>query len=1449
MAFNVSHLPSPIATRLRQFYFRKQALALGRVAFAVVIFYAVAIFIATHIDRFAFLSVGTRLAMLIVVHAIALAIAVSGVIHWWWRSPSPRAIAYELEQALHGAAGERIVTLESVLRRKPAGETVGEGGAASVAAGGLPETVGQRLVEQLKSATVRFSEGGEGQQVAALVRDRWFHRLGIICAVLLAIGILLAVPASYQWPLMIARFYQPTNQNLAKPSFIKLTVTPTGKTVGRGGELVIDATLEDQTPFWLSPLMDLLGASADRVRLSLAGPEVAGLPAEERNLFMSRIQRNRYLHTRSDLQEDLTFRLRTGNAQAGPYKVDVVVQPTITDLTIGVVPPNYTWPEGPEGERVEPEPEPVEQPDEPVRVLQGSKVLLSFSADQQVTEARLEPVEGGKIIELDWDEQTNSAAKWFDPNKSMSYRLIIVSEHGFENVERPTISIAVSEDLPPTITLRYPPSEFIAVGPQIVPLEADLQDNLGIETVEVTYILNPNPVEDQMPKRLPVDLGERVGQAKIDLNSQIDLAETGAVPGDTVLVQIRAGDAAGGESTSRAVLVRVVPFSRGEHERQRLATLGAVNDVLGTLLDPEGDAAPADLAVGRTFDDAVWNRITDTISGANAPLPDMPNIGSLFKLLQLEHDLTEGAADRRDMRQTIGVLRIAAEPRLRGEDQMAAALATLTEEVIPKLRRYRISRNLSARLFGLRNEANRLKGELQTRPDGTRPNLAAINRRAKLYLDALQATGEDLLGLARASELLNAETLEPRVAEMNTDGFFLTSGGLASRRRAVDGLQTKLTAVIDALQGAIPTLYEDALAGRATLRSQYRTAKGRALDTIEASPDAKTLEAATAWLEAEQQMLDHDPFTPIAERVARTAMLDVLSRDVERPTEQPDWRAGVRVMRGTEPAADRLALDALGRQVQLARLFEADLPGVELAFSVGVLRMEAAGATGDAESVKAAAERLRALPVSRDAAEEQRVELDLSDLPLPANARAALRTAGRNVTERFGDVAVADMLDRMAEANTVAQAAIEQLSAAMGGEGAKVVAAAREADEALTAAGRISRGARAMLAATLNRIPGADERAERVDALRQKWTEDYTRFLARTAPGRQALSRVATGEAAADQISQLSGNLGRFKILHEVWAKQVRELKDAWLGAEEAESLTTQDTLLNQTRQLAGLSLIQAADEASRARAMEALQEFEAAPGMWLNSWADEAARAWESIKTARAALEAETVQAERIKKLAANAADELGRAVEALSAAKENAQIARSLGEIESALGLAQAVADMPVQTEASIVRARYAAADLAEDLKVLADDLSRAGGRVERGDYFRLPTRGWTTLFENDIRHREQQLNAFADQANRQALLGVVMALREDPDTSAFERGYAWIAAAYRLARSDLYTPGGRRIPPPPTPPGGGKFIEFLLNELQESRQQPDVPFWSDRISPYLDGVEDAIQFYATD
>lgn len=1440
MAFNVSHLPTPIAARLQQFYYRKRLLSLLRILYAAIIAYAIAIFVLTHIDRFVFLGDGVRIAFLVLTHAMAVGIIGVGLVFWVLRSPDARQIAYELEQALQGTAEERIVTLQDVLAHHHATASVRAGGTGTAAAT-PPSPVGQRLIEQLRAATVRFSES---QQAASLVRDPWAIRLGIIAANLLGFGLLLAVPASYQWPLMVKRFYMPA-ADLARPSFIEIKATPgQTTTLGRGGELVIQATLDDQTPGWLAPVMDLLGASADRVQLQMTGPEVADLPPEETSIYMSRINRDTYLHTRSDLQDDMQFTLRTGNAQAGPIDVDVVVQPSVTDLSVTVTPPDYT----------ELDPAPVDDPLEPISVLRGSAVAISLSSDQPIVRARLEPVEGGEPVELDWDSNTNTGTFQFEPLKAVTYRVIVVAAHGnneFENVDRPTVSIGVSEDLPPTITLRYPPAEFTAVGPQIVPLEAIIEDNLGVETVDVTYVVNPSPVQEQQPQRNPVDLGEEAGQASIALSAQIDLAETGAVPGDTVLVQLRAGDAAGGESASRAVLIRIVPFSRGEHERQRLAALGAINRAIATLTEPESEDGPdRALSTGRSLEEFEWDAVADVITGANAPLPEGKSLGSVFELLELEHDLTERFVDRRAMRQIIGVLRIAAEPALRGQTDMRPVVDTLTTDLIPKLRSYRIGRNLNARYFGLRNEANRLKAELQTRSDGTRPNLAAINRRAKLYLDALQATNEDLLMLARTSETLDAGALESQAGEMNTAAFFLTTGGLAARRRAVDELQGALTGMIVLVRDALPALHNDALEATAALQSQYSAAVATALDNTPDAPDAAWRAAARRWLSGEQRMLDNDPFTPIGRRVARIVMLDALGQHPADFARQPGWQRGAEVVGGDAAGADAPTLTALARQWRLLQLIDADLPADEVAVSLAILSMEAAGADAGAGSARwrEASDQLLALNIAGAGETLGRTTIDLASAPLPDGARQALVAAGKAAGERFTPEAVTALLERSIEANTVAQAAIEALSSAMGAEGQDAAAAAKRASEALGEAEATATSSLAMLSARVNLVPGQAEDTERIDALRQEWAEAYSRFASRTVRARNTLRDVAAGGATAEVLGRLSAELNTLKfIFEESWLKQVVALKDRWTGvAEDAEPLTSDDELLVATRDLAALSLEQRADEASRERAMNALQQFDAAAGMWLNSWADEAARAAEAIDAVRAALEADTVDAAAVREAAQRATDELSRIVEALSAGEANAQIARALSEISPAQRLAQNLAQMPVDTDAAVSRARYAAADLADDLEVLADDLARAGGRTEQRDYFHMPFREWTKLYENDIRHREEQLDQFATQAQRQSLLGVLMALRENPDPAAFEAGYAWISAAYRLARSDLYSPGGRQGGGGGGPTQDPSFIDFLLEELRDSRQQPDVPYWNDRITPYLDVIEDVIRFY---
>ncbi len=134
----------------------------------------------------------------------------------------------------------------------------------------------------------------------------------------------------------------------------------------------------------------------------------------------------------------------------------------------------------------------------------------------------------------------------------------------------------------------------VVVQPEISELRGHLEDDLGLQEAAFRFRTNASEKPDTPWREIPIDLGQEPG-CQAPLQTTFDLDQTGTAPGDTIEVQVRARDTAGGDGLSRPVLIRVVAFTRGEDERRRIAALTFLQQALSHLgAKADGDASEHD---------------------------------------------------------------------------------------------------------------------------------------------------------------------------------------------------------------------------------------------------------------------------------------------------------------------------------------------------------------------------------------------------------------------------------------------------------------------------------------------------------------------------------------------------------------------------------------------------------------------------------------------------------------------------------------------------------------------------------------------------------------------------------------------------------------------------------------------------------------------------------------
>ncbi|MBM4143729.1 MAG: DUF4175 domain-containing protein [Lentisphaerae bacterium] len=836
MRRRLKHLPRPVTRTLLGFYRRKRLYELMRSLIVPLLCYATLALIATHLDRFLFLDARSRLWISALTHGLSLlAGGVALTLFARRRAPVSR-LAYELERMLPPTTAERLVTLNDVLAREPAGR----------AAGG---PVHGALVEQLTDETVALCR--RTPHAGRLARDRRLRRqtraLGLLAAAWMA---LLALPG-YRFPLMLRRLTFP-GRNLPKPSFMRLTVTPEAPVIGRGGEVVLQAQVEGEIPRLLRAPLRWLGADAGRSLLATAPGSVARLPVGDGARPMSRVQRRLFVASLGDLQESFSYVVRCGDAQTGIRFVRVVAQPRATDVAVEVDPPAYT---GLKTAR-------FEDLRDPIPAFAGSRVRLRFAADQSPLQAArlVAPQDNSTLAELKADPQTGAYLHEFEMRDTVEMEIVLINELGFRNVDRVRLSFALREDQPPDVRLEYPAGTIAAVQGELVPMHMVISDDLGLLEAGIRFQVNPEQSREAQGGEIPLPLEE--GPLTQTLSAMFDLERAGVIPGDEVVLWVRARDTGRSDERSSSVRIRVTAFAGNENERRRLAALRLVGQALAAAEPGAGKNAPL------AFNADAYQTVTVAAAARNLVLDSRPAPESLRDFLEREHHFTDDAAATAEVRMLRGVVAVLlgppAEAGADGGDARKAALRRIADETLPALLRERMARDLVRRALALRDETLAMSGGAEAREPRTR---AAFERRVDLLLEELDKTGADMAGLARMSPLIDMTALQEFTRQISRAGRDLKHNDRDRQSAAGQSLGAQIEGWVGLLLPALPEWQAERRAARAALRAEFDRLR-EPIDAAARSAPARLSAEAALWLAADARLVERSPFAGLGERLA-----------------------------------------------------------------------------------------------------------------------------------------------------------------------------------------------------------------------------------------------------------------------------------------------------------------------------------------------------------------------------------------------------------------------------------------------------------------------------------------------------------------------------------------------------------------------------------------------------
>ncbi len=1431
----LKHLPPQVASRLASYYRLKRLYALMRVLFASASLYLLLALVAMHLDRVLFLEQSFRVGMFWVVHIVVAAVLLAGLGRFLLRPPGVRQIAYEMEGRIAGGAAEKYVTLDDVLEQ-----------------GGRTDPVAVDLVAQLTAATVEHSKG---LRSGRLVRDR---RLGMLAIGLVLIGgatALLSGVSNYEFPLMVQRFLQP-QANLPKPSFIKVNVTLVGDApaIGRGGEAVLRAEISGQMPAALQWLMGKLGYTVNRCVIATNdGPSGEFRFDAAARADMSRVERSLYLYSRGNLQDSFAYRVRCGDAQTEVRWLEVVAQPRFTEIALTVTPPAYA----------DSNAETFTDVRKPLKFLAGSKIKLSFKTDQPVA-SRTVKFEKGKDpnVDPDWDEATLTGTHEFTLRDKTAFEIKVVNDRGFGNVEQAKVMIGLREDTPPVVRLEYPTGDLEKVASEIVPMQGVVEDDLRVDKLTFKYVLNPALQEGAPAKELPITV-EKPSRS-LPLAATFDLEKTGAVPGDVVMVEVVAEDSARNHGNSRAIFIRVVPFTRQENERKRLAALGVVREALlqAAATPAEEGAVGEAMAIGKD----PYAAILAAAKSAGLPMPAEGSMATVLELLQREQHFTDAPRHKEDVRKVFGVVNYACQPFAEEGDAYAfraAQLKTLADDILPGLVRYRLVKNCMWRLFGMRYEAANIRLKAKELADLGKPSPdrnEALKRRAKLYRETLENIGVELIELSRTTPELDKEKIATLFGELNTSAArFMSSDSAKRRQELCDTMSEGVMSAMAMLRPLTVKFFEGEGAARAKLDAAYaqclqRIAKGSAKLT------PKWLVAADDWLAEDARLMERNPMLPVWRRFTNMALAEGLS-DVQAAAEgaardaaeAQRRKAAAAVLNPTPELAAHIRQDEamwthLEFTWQIGDVLKLDtISNTEKTLDVTLAELEEAACVGykDAAWTNARTQRVATLDLSKDlpAAPQSPRPGECNGLSSPAEIHKTLIEAARGI---FAFKPPGSEVEAML---ALVQATEQKLSVAAKGADA---AAVQDALRAATAESQRLHRLEAKLAMQASYLWQGQALAAQDDLLLIKLRELSAHYHARIGARLTALAAMSSEDLKAMEPVSLSADLGSIASQHAALERSLGTVMQAYrdgnlLSTENLKKYTILKDFARTRRYVQTTSeLHEGKGDANMVRAF--MDEFKEAGLAYLASQAELVDGVRAALLDGQAMLKAAKVTAKDFDgKLTAGKTllAQMTQAVNQSGSGEVQERLGKGVEQLQARIARLE-LGDKPADA-VKINRQLFELAEILKAVELLDRDVKNLGGEAELSESVMRggPEGIWAKDFRYQAEHSRQRLADQSQLGTQSVTESVLEALTPKPRTAKYDEGLAWSVFLYRVVRGELYGIGGFRSEPASKPTDGMREIEYLKGELEKAKQVKNLRNYPGLVKEYLDTLGDFLRY----
>ena len=228
--------------------------------------------------------------------------------------------------------------------------------------------------------------------------------------------------------------------------------------------------------------------------------------------------------------ESFDYQFRAGDGQTHWHRVTVADRPKIEDLTMRIVPPEYTGKS----------PQTFLRLPKKLRIVTGSRLEVSVKPKVDVRTARL------VMGENDWLPLTPSSDGTYDGNLLLTlpvnFKVQLTELHGLVNHRPPHCHLQVVDDEAPKVHILKPTKTAVLLPDEELDIHFKATDDFGIQEMALRVSTQRRGADQPTVHEVPIPIDSNSDSRKIKGVVQLDLAQFNLKDGDSISYEIRASD-------------------------------------------------------------------------------------------------------------------------------------------------------------------------------------------------------------------------------------------------------------------------------------------------------------------------------------------------------------------------------------------------------------------------------------------------------------------------------------------------------------------------------------------------------------------------------------------------------------------------------------------------------------------------------------------------------------------------------------------------------------------------------------------------------------------------------------------------------------------------------------------------------------------------------------------